>query len=439
MPALSLSSRLIAAVGVGVWMFAWSAAAAGQAPRAEPRTALVIGNSAYRENPLRNPVNDARAMAKTLGDLGFTVLVHENANKRTMETAVIEFGRKLAEGGVGFFYYAGHGLQVRGRNYLVPVDAEIDNEAITRIAAVDVDLLLEQMAEAKNRVNIVILDACRNNPFERRLRGASRGLAAVDAARGTLVAYATAPGSVAADGDGSNGLYTDELLQALRVPGLKVEEVFKRVRVNVAERSRGAQTPWESSSLTGDLIVNVTVNVTTAAVPAPGPAPAADRESLFWTSIKDSADPAAFQAYLKQYPDGSFAPLARQRLASLTEPAGDRAVTRFDGIWHVTISCPAHEAAAGYNMRFEAEVKDGILSGQYGVSGNPSSVTLKGRIKPDGNAIIDARGMTGDPRLTTKRLQRGSPYSYRVDARFDEARGSGERVETRPCTLTFVK
>src|SRR6185436_15252711 len=169
MPALSLSSRLIAAVGVGVWMLAWSAAAAAQAPRAEPRTALVFGNSAYRENPLRNPVNDARAMAKTLGDLGFTVLIHENANKRTMETAVIEFGRKLAEGGVGFFYYAGHGLQMRGRNYLVPVDAEIENEAITRIAAVDVDLLLEQMAEAKNRVNIVILDACRNNPFERRL------------------------------------------------------------------------------------------------------------------------------------------------------------------------------------------------------------------------------------------------------------------------------
>jgi hypothetical protein len=439
MPALSLSSRLITAVGVGAWMLAWSAAAAAQAPRAEPRTALVIGNSAYRENPLRNPVNDARAMAKTLGDLGFTVLIHENANKRTMETAVIEFGRKLAEGGVGFFYYAGHGLQVRGRNYLVPVDAEIDNEAITRIAAVDVDLLLEQMAEAKNRVNIVILDACRNNPFERRLRGASRGLAAVDAARGTLVAYATAPGSVAADGDGSNGLYTDELLHALRVPGLKVEEVFKRVRVNVAERSKGAQTPWESSSLTGDLIVNVTVNVTTAAVPAPGPAPAADRESLFWTSIKDGNDPAAFQAYLKQYPDGTFAALARQRLASVTQPPRPPGITRFDGTWDVTIHCPAYEAAAGYNMRFQAEVKDGVLTGQHGVAGNPSSVALKGRIKPDGTATIDARGVTGDPKFTATRLNRGSVYSYRVDARFDDARGSGERTEVRPCTLTFVR
>ncbi len=149
----------------------------------------------------------------------------------------------------------------------MPVDAEIDSEAATRIAAVDVDLLLEQMAEAKNRVNVVILDACRNNPFERRLRGASRGLAAVDAARGTLIAYATAPGSVAADGEGANGLYTEELLQALRVPGLKVEEVFKQVRMAVAKRSKGAQTPWESSSLTGDLVVNVTVNVVAPAAP----------------------------------------------------------------------------------------------------------------------------------------------------------------------------
>ena len=336
-----------------------TASAGAQATREEPRIALVIGNSSYREVPLRNPVNDVRAMARTLRELGFTVLAHENANKRTMETAIIEFGRRLAEGGVGFFYYAGHGLQVRGHNYLVPIDAEIDSEAITRVAAVDVDLLLEQMAEAKNRVNIVILDACRNNPFERRLRGASRGLAAVDAARGTLVAYATAPGSVAADGDGANGLYTEELLQALRVPGLKVEEVFKRVRIGVAERSKGAQTPWESSSLTGDLVVNVTVNITTAAVAAP--APSADREALFWSSIKDGNDPAGFEAYLKQYPGGTFAALARQRLAGLAAkpPALDPA--RFDGAWNVTIECEPYNAAAGYRLQFPARVKDGVI------------------------------------------------------------------------------
>ena len=319
MKIVSVRWRLVMASAVGMWILGSAPSLGAQATREEPRLALVIGNSAYRESPLRNPVNDVRAMAQRFRELGFTVLAHENATKKTMEAAIIEFGRRLAEGGVGAFYYAGHGLQVRGRNYLVPVDAEIDDEASTRVAAVDVELLLEQMAEAKNRVNMVILDACRNNPFERRMRGASRGLAAVDAARGTLVAYATAPGSVAADGDGANGLYTEELLQALREPGLKVEEVFKRVRINVARRSKGAQTPWESSSLTGDLIVNVTVNVTTAAVTAPPVA--ADREALFWMSIKDGSDPAGFEAYLRQYPEGTFSALARQRLAGVA-PTG---------------------------------------------------------------------------------------------------------------------
>jgi hypothetical protein len=418
MRALSRSRRLT--MSVAALIIGWAATADAQAPRAESRIALVIGNSAYRDTPLRNPVNDARAMTKTLRELGFTVLTHENATKRTMETAVIEFGRRLTEGGVGFFYYAGHGLQVRGRNFLVPVDAEIDSEAATRIAAVDVDLLLEQMAEAKNRVNIVILDACRNNPFERKLRGASRGLAPVDAARGTLVAYATAPGSVAADGEGTNGLYTEELLHALRVPGLKVEEVFKRVRIGVAERSKGAQTPWESSSLTGDLVVNVTVNVTTAALPAP--------------------PSTAFEAYLKQYPDGTFAPLARQRLAGLAArpPALDPA--RFDGTWNVAVQCPPHKDGAGYSMRFLVQIKDGALAGQHGIAGQPGSLALSGKIEPDGNAHIIARGITGDPKHTLTRLATGSAYSYRVvDARFEDSRGSGKRVEPRPCSLTFEK
>jgi caspase domain-containing protein len=429
MRTLGLSCRVGISVFVGVWILASAVSAGAQATRDEPRTALVIGNAAYPDTPLRNPVNDARAIARSLHELGFTVLAHENANKRTMETAIIEFGRRLADGGgVGLFYYAGHGLQVRGRNYLIPVDAEIDSEATTRIAAVDMDFLLEQMTEAKNRVNLVILDACRNNPFERKLRGASRGLAAVDAARGTFVAYATAPGSVAADGDGSNGLYTEELLQALRVPGLKVEEVFKRVRVSVTNRSKGAQTPWESSSLTGDLIVNVTVNVATpAALPL-----TADREALFWTSIKDGTDPAGFEAYLKQYPGGVFAPLARQRLAGL-DPA------RFDGTWNVTVDCPAYNRAAGYTLRFLAQVKDGALHGQHGVTGQPGSLTLTGKILSDGNASIDARGTTGDPKFNLNSASTGSPYAYRANAHFEGSRGSGIRTDLRPCDLTFVK
>ena len=440
MPNVSVGRRLGLTAAVGLWTLASVSSVGAQVPREEPRLALVIGNSAYRESPLRNPVNDVRAMAQRFKDLGFTVLVHENATKRTMEAAIIEFGRRLTEGGVGAFYYAGHGLQVRGRNYLVPVDAEIEDEASTRVAAVDVELLLEQMAEAKNRVNMVILDACRNNPFERRMRGGSRGLAAVDAARGTLVAYATAPGSVAADGDGKNGLYTEELLEALREPGLKIEEVFKRVRINVARRSKGAQTPWESSSLTGDLVVNVTVNVTTAAVSAP-PAAAPDREGLFWMSIKDGTDPAAFEAYLKQYPQGTFAALARQRLASVSQPAPARDLARFDGAWNVTVQCPAHGSASAYTRRLLAQVKDGSLAAQLGDVGQPGFLTLSGKIEPYGKASIDARGMVGDPRNAVNRLSQGAAYAYRVDAVFEGARGVGNRTDdaARPCSLTFVK
>jgi Caspase domain len=437
MRALSVSRHLVMALAVGAWILASAVSVGAQATREEPRIALVIGNSAYPEAPLRNPVNDVRAMAQALRGLRFTVLAYENATKRTMETAIVEFGQRLAEGGVGTFYYAGHGLQVRGRNYLVPVDADIDSEAATRIAAVDLELVLEQMTEAKNGVDIAILDACRNNPFERRLRGASRGLAAVDAARGTLVAYATAPGSVAADGDGKNGLYTEELLHALQVPGLKVEDVFKQVRINVARRSKGAQTPWESSSLTGDLVVNGTANVTTAAVPAPSAA--LDREALFWMSIKDGTDPVAFEAYLKQYPDGAFAPLARQRLASATSPARTLDAVRFDGTWKVSIECPPHQGGAGYLMQFLAEVKDGVLAGQFGSMGQPNSLTLTGKIQPDGKASVDARGMTGDPKFTLNRASPGSPYSYRANVQFDGARGSGTKTQIRPCSLTFVK
>ena len=305
--------RLI--VAIAGWCFLALIVPANAAGAAEARSALIIGNAAYKEAPLKNPVNDAKAMATTLQRLGFQVVVLTDASKRQIEQAILAFGEVLKAGDAGLFYYAGHGVQVKGQNYLVPVDAEIASEAAVRVAAVPVDLVSEQMGEAANRVNVIILDACRDNPFERRLRGGSRGLAAMDAARGTLVAYATAPGSVALDGDGENGLYTGELLKALGEPNLKAEEVFKRVRANVVKRTRGKQTPWESSSLTGDFIFNLT---TTGAPPAPT-AGFDERqiELAYWHSIKDSPSPEAFKAYLEQYPKGSFATLAQLKLAEL--------------------------------------------------------------------------------------------------------------------------
>ena len=216
------------------------------------RVALVIGNSAYPSSPLSNPANDARAIAAKLKELGFDVILRENASKTTMEDAIGRFGEKLSPDSTGLMFYAGHGMQVGGHNYLLPVDAKISTEQRVKLEAIDAEVVLDQMAAAHARVSLLILDACRNNPFERRWRGGSAGLAQMNAPEGTMIGYATAPGKVASDGEDSNGLYTENLLKVIGTPGLAVEEIFKRVRVAVSRASNGDQVPWESSSLTGD-------------------------------------------------------------------------------------------------------------------------------------------------------------------------------------------
>jgi formylglycine-generating enzyme required for sulfatase activity len=218
----------------------------------EKRTALVVGNGAYPSAPLRNPVNDAQAIAKALKGLAFDVTLKENLDQKEMKKEIQAFGEKLQKGGVGLFYFAGHGVQVNGRNYLIPVGASIERENQVEYEGVDMGAVLSEMDYARNRLNIVILDACRDNPFARSFRSVSQGLASINAPSGTLIAYATAPGSVANDGQGDNGVFTGELIKAMMQPGLKIEDVFKQVRSAVREATRGKQIPWESSSLEGD-------------------------------------------------------------------------------------------------------------------------------------------------------------------------------------------
>jgi uncharacterized caspase-like protein len=295
----------------------------------EPRIALVVGNSAYRNAPpLKNPVNDARDMAKALRELGFEVIEVQNASKQQLERAIGQFSGKLTEGSVGPFYFSGHGIQTNGHNFLIPVDAELASEAAVRIETTDVDLVLELMTMAQTRVNLVILDACRSNPFERRFRALGRGLAPVEQApRGTLVAYSTAPGKVASDGDGANGLYTAELLKAIRIPGLKAEEVFKTVRIAVSAASNDNQTPWEASSLTGNFLFRPSAPVIATPPPpvllAPSVSPDA-ADIAFWNSIKDETEPAVFEAYLRQFPSGRFTELARYKIASQSKPRANQ-------------------------------------------------------------------------------------------------------------------
>jgi formylglycine-generating enzyme required for sulfatase activity len=237
------------------------------APR-EVRVALVIGNATYSESPLNNPANDARGMAQALRAQRFEVIERVNADATTMRRAVAEFGERMREGGVGLFYYSGHGMQVNGRNFLIPIGAQIRSEAYVSAETLDVDSVLGQMDAARSRVNLVILDACRNNPFARRFRSPTRGLAFMQAPLGTFIAYATSPGDVADDGaPGGYGIFTGELLKAMREP-LRVEDVFKRVGLAVQQKTQRRQTPWVASNLTGDFAFgSATVASTASATP----------------------------------------------------------------------------------------------------------------------------------------------------------------------------
>ena len=291
------------------------------APGSEKRVALVIGNGTYASGAaLKNPPNDARDVAVTLRDLGFDVIEKIDVSQKEMNRAIIEFGSKLNAETVALFYFAGHGIQVRGKNYLLPVDSQISAESSVRAEAVDVDTVLDQLVASP--LNLVILDACRNNPFERRFRSVGGGLAQIDAPRGTLIAYATAPGKVAADGSGRNGLYTQELLKALREPGLAVEQVFKRVRTGVTRASGEAQTPWESSSLTGEFYFRPGAGTQVAqlggGIGTTGRSPAQIEDEL-WDAIKDSDKPKVFEQYLKGYPKGRYVIQAKVKLAALED------------------------------------------------------------------------------------------------------------------------
>ncbi len=225
------------------------------AQQKEQRIALVIGNSAYRNTaPLKNPVNDATDMAQVLREKGFQVTVRTNLEVKEMRQVIRSFSQALKAGGVGLFYFAGHGIQSKGRNYLIPTNADVKEEYELEDEAIDANRVLDGMEAAGNRVNIVILDACRDNPYARSWRGGSRGLAQLSAPIGSFVAFATAPGSVAADGSGRNGVFTQHLLTSLRHPDTDIDKVFTRVTAAVSKESGNKQVPWKSSSLTGEFL-----------------------------------------------------------------------------------------------------------------------------------------------------------------------------------------
>ena len=221
------------------------------------RLALVIGNASYKARPLLNPRNDADDVSRVLRSTGFEVIDLRDANLAQMRASVRQFGERLMSNDVGLVYYSGHGIEVKGKNYFIPVNTDIKVSDEVADQALDVSLILAKMDTAKKGVNILIVDACRDDPFGRSFRSNSRGLATMDAPQGTLIAYATAPGSVAADGTGRNSPFTKHLVRAMQVPNTPIELMFKEVRRAVREETKNQQTPWENSSLIGNFYFSV--------------------------------------------------------------------------------------------------------------------------------------------------------------------------------------
>ncbi|MBR0672056.1 caspase family protein [Neoroseomonas soli] len=291
-------------------------------PAMAQRVALVVGAGAYRHVPgLANPPNDAADIAAALARLGFRTDLVLDPDRAQLEQAVRRLGQAARGAEAAVFYFAGHALEAGGRNWLLPVTAEIGSERDLRFEALDMDIVGEQL-DGVARVSIVLLDACRDNPFRLRLAGVSRsatvglGLAQLRAAVGTLVAFSTAPGTVAADGEGRNSPFTRALLRRIEAPGIELRQMLAEVRREVREATGGRQVPWEHSALEGAFYF-VPPPAATAATGA-----ARDAELVFWESVRASRNPADLQAYLARFPAGLFRDLAANRLRELGAPPG---------------------------------------------------------------------------------------------------------------------
>jgi hypothetical protein len=306
---------------------------------ADKRVAFVVGNGAYKNvAALPNPAVDAKSMAKLLRNVGFDVVEGSNLTRDKMTEKLLDFGKRAEGADVALFFYAGHGIAVNGTNYLLPVDADLKSEMDVKLgAAINVDLTLEQtMSDAK--VKLVFLDACRDNPFAAKIRSAkatrsvsvASGLAEMKSGEGTLIAFATGPGQTALDGEaGTNSPFTRALMANIASPGIEIQQAMTKVRAQVNEETSKNQLPWGHTNLIGSVYLNPVAggNAAEAAnTPVAAAGPASEVELEFWRSIKDSNKPEELNAYLTNYPNGTFKPIALARIASLQD--GPSTVTR---------------------------------------------------------------------------------------------------------------
>ena len=287
------------------------------------RVALVIGNSAYANTVmLANPSNDANDIASALKRLGFDVVLGLDLDQNAMRDTIREFSGKLTGAKIGLFFYAGHGLQVRGNNYLIPVDASLNSESDLDFSAIQLNLVLRQM-EREVPTSVVFLDACRDNPLARNLsrsmgtRSANigRGLAQVDSGVGTMIAFATQPGNVALDGNGRNSPFTKALLSHIETPGIDLSGVMIHVRNSVLKSTDGKQVPWEHSSLTGRVYFSNSPEENNTGITNNDVAV----EIAYWNSISSDKNIDLIRAYLARYPNGVFSAIAKLRIEEMQQ------------------------------------------------------------------------------------------------------------------------
>lgn len=393
----------------------------GGAPvHAEKRVALVIGNGAYRNvAQLDNPANDARLLADTLRELGFLLVGGDaqlDLDKAAFDRVVQDFGAQLQGADVALFFYAGHGVQVRGTNYLIPVDANPTREADVDFQMLDTNLVMRQMEGAGTRLNLVVLDACRNNPFGGRglavgrgrdtetvrLRDASSGLAQMQAPEGTLISFATQPGSVARDGIDGHSPYSKALAATIRKPALGIFDVFNEVGLEVKRATGGAQQPWVSSSPIDGTFYFVPVDA---------------------AGVRQAALP----------------PRAPPAPASITAPAITTSDVRFDGIWIAKVACDSKPPVwPAESYQFTANVRDGVFRAHFGVEGMPGSRSFDGKIERDGTTEILVRGFSGDSERDPIHRPRGTEFRWKVAAKFEGSHGIGIRADDRTCNFDFA-
>jgi hypothetical protein len=413
---------------------------------ADKRVALVIGNSAYRNVArLDNPRNDAQLLADTLRSLGFTLIgggAQLDLDKAAFDRTVQAFGAQLAGADVGLFYYAGHGVQVRGENYLIPVDANPTKEADVDFQMLDTNLVLRQMEGAGTRLNIVILDACRNNPFGGRglvvgraqdastvrLRDTSSGLAQMQAPEGTLISFATQPGSVAQDGASGNSPYADALARQMRRPGLDIFQTFNQVGLMVKRETGGVQLPWVSTSpIDGSFYFVAPPENGAPAGVADGQPAAAPASRL--------REPASDQSGKPSTPAAS----ATVALAPPSPASTGPDVRRFDGLWVVAFTCEATPSGLPQvRSRFVGKAANGQLHAEIGTEGAPGWTVYDGVIDPDGTFTIKAQALTGDTTTDPFHRPTGTRIGFQFVGVLEGASGTATRPD-RDCDVKLTK